>query len=129
MGLSVDYSLHIGHAFLTSTGTRLERAHNALATMGVSVFNGGTATFLAVATLGAAQGLIFQTFFKCFAFTVLFGLYHGLVLFPVLLALGGSKAYADRGAGQPHAAPTGGGALKAAPATVAQVPGPAPLPV
>jgi hypothetical protein len=40
---------------------------------------------------------------RCFAFTVLFGLYHGLVVFPVLLALGGSKPYAERVPGQSKA--------------------------
>jgi hypothetical protein len=54
IGLSVDYSLHIAHGFLTSSGSKRQRAASTLEGLGVSVFNGGTATFLAVATLGAS---------------------------------------------------------------------------
>ncbi len=101
IGLSVDYSLHIGHGFLTSTGTRRERARHSLAHMGASVFNGGISCFLGVVALGAAQGYIFRVFFKSFAFAVAFGLFHGLILFPVLLALFGASSYQSRGPKSP----------------------------
>ncbi len=53
VGLSVDYSLHIAHGFLTGSGTKRQRAVAALEGLGVSVFNGATATFLSVVGYGA----------------------------------------------------------------------------
>ena len=43
-------------------------------------------TFLALALCSLSTGHVFLTFFKVFTLTVLFGLYHGLVVFPVVLA-------------------------------------------
>merc|ERR1712013_485976 len=47
-----------------------DKAVEAVASIGPAVFNGG-----------------FPTFFKVFVLTVLFGLFHGLVLFPVILSM------------------------------------------
>merc|ERR1712128_314921 len=88
IGLCVDYSVHIGHAYLVSeSGGREERARQAVASIGPAVFNGGFTTFLALVLLGASSSHVFQSFFKVFVLTVLFGLFHGLLLFPVLLSL------------------------------------------
>merc|ERR1712203_543 len=70
IGLCVDYSVHIGLAFMVAKGSRQDKAVEAVASIGPAVFNGG-----------------FTTFFKVFVLTVLFGLFHGLVLFPVILSL------------------------------------------
>merc|ERR1711902_73305 len=72
VGLCVDYSVHIGHCFVVSPGTRLERTLTSL---------------LALVFCGASTSHTFITFFKVFVLTVVFGLYHGLVLLPVLLSL------------------------------------------
>ena len=48
--------------------------------------NGGTTTFLAVVLLCDSKSHAFITFFKVFFLTVLFGLYHALVFFPVMLS-------------------------------------------
>ena len=74
------------------------------------MFNGGLTTFLALVLLGFSTSHVFISFFKVnkaktgsyisgktvytlqhqvFVLTVLFGLFHGLVLFPVLLSLAG----------------------------------------
>lgn len=95
LGLSVDYSVHIAHAFGHKHGTRDERASAALTDMGVSVLNGAMSTFLAVCVLGASKSYIFVTFFKCFALTCVGGALHGLVLLPVLLSLLGGDAHDD----------------------------------
>ena len=58
-------------------------------TIGLAVFNGGLTTFLALTLCGGSTSHTFVTFFKVFVLTVLFGLYHGLVLLPVLLSLCG----------------------------------------
>lgn len=87
MGLAVDYSAHIAHAFMTNHGTRNERVSEALVEMGPAVFNGGFSTFLAFALLMTSASYIFKTFFKIFFLVVVFGLFHGLVFLPVILSL------------------------------------------
>ena len=54
LGLSVDYSAHIGRAFMEHRGTPDERLKNSLADMGVAVFNGAISTFLAVNVLSSS---------------------------------------------------------------------------
>lgn len=73
IGLTVDYTVHIVHSFLHKNGTRTERAKKALCTMGVSVLNGATSTFLAVVVLSASGSFIFTVFFKMFFLSVVFG--------------------------------------------------------
>merc|ERR1711902_479983 len=48
IGLCVDYSVHIGHAFLVAKGSRQEKAVQAVSSIGPAVFNGGVTTFLAL---------------------------------------------------------------------------------
>merc|ERR1712066_568006 len=60
---------------MVAKGSRKDKAVEAVASIGPAVFNGGFTTFL--------------TFFKVFVLTVLFGLFHGLVLFPVILSMVG----------------------------------------
>ena len=66
-------------------GNRLEKTVNALITIGPAVLNGGLTTFLALALGAFSTGPVLNTFFKVFTLTVVFGLYHGLVVFPVIL--------------------------------------------
>merc|ERR1712211_58419 len=89
IGLCVDYAVHIAHAFLYSEGTRQERANNSIRLIGMAVLNGGITTFLALFFCSFSSAHVFITFFKVFLLTVLFGLYHGLILLPVLLSLCG----------------------------------------
>ena len=66
LGLSVDYSAHIAHAFMVATGTREERVYHALVDLGPAVLNGGFSTFLAFGMLMTSKSIIFLTFFKIF---------------------------------------------------------------
>jgi hypothetical protein len=91
VGLCVDYSTHIAHSFMVSKGTRTDRAMNSLTSIGPAVFNGGITTFLALVLLGFSTTHVFITFFKVFVLTVIFGLFHGLVFFPVILSIIGPK--------------------------------------
>ena len=47
--------------------------------------NGGMTTFLSVILLGGSKSHIFITFWKIFFFTVIFGLFHGVIVLPVAL--------------------------------------------
>jgi len=87
IGLCVDYSVHIGHAFMVAKGTRQEKAVQAISSIGPAVFNGGFTTFLALVLCSFSSSHVFITFFKVFALTVVFGLFHGLIMFPVVLSL------------------------------------------
>lgn len=93
IGLCVDYSAHIAHAFMSTQGTRDERVKTALAEIGPAVFNGGFSTFLAFVLLAGSRSHVFATFFKVFFLVVLFGLYNGLFVLPVALSFMGPKAY------------------------------------
>lgn len=103
IGLAVDYSAHIGHSFLmidppshdeagketTDHEKRVFKARGALASMGASVFHGAFSTFLAIIVLGPSTSYIFKSFFKMWFGIIIFGVAHGFLLLPVLLALCG----------------------------------------
>lgn len=88
-GMSVDYVLHLVHAYGTHLGSPAERARGALADMGVSLTAG------AVTTIGALSAL----FFCHLAWFVLFGqfvvmllscaYFTSMVFLPAALAVGG----------------------------------------
>jgi Niemann-Pick C1 protein len=61
VGLSVDYSAHVGHCFMVKGGDdRNKRALEALADMGAAVLNGAISTFLAVVVLLFSSSYAFR---------------------------------------------------------------------
>ena len=91
-GLCVDYSTHIMHRFLTEPGDRAGRVVNTLTNIGPAVFNGGFSTFLAFVLLATSRSHVFSSFFKIFFLVVAFGLFHGLLVLPVILTFVGPSA-------------------------------------
>jgi len=88
VGLGLDYIAHVGVTYVvTNDGNRRERSARSLGLMGSAVFNGGFSTFLAMVLLSGSNSYIFTTFFKMFSSVVMFGLFHGLIVLPVLLSL------------------------------------------
>ena len=73
----------------------LDRIQNTLLQVGPAVFYGGLSTLLAVVLLAASDYYPFVVFFKVFLLVVVFGLFHGLVFLPVMLALVGPSHLAD----------------------------------
>ena len=75
IGLSVDYSAHIGEAFMLSKKSENNsmRVNDALERMGPSVFSGAFSTFLAVLAMAFAQTYIFRVFFKQFFVVTVMG--------------------------------------------------------
>ena len=65
VGLCVDYSVHIAHAFNVARGeTGGERARAALTTMGPAILNGGTTTWLALIVLAFSNSYGFIVMFR-----------------------------------------------------------------
>merc|ERR1719312_2011775 len=93
IGLCVDYSAHIAHAFMGAQGSRNARAQTALSEIGPAVFNGGFSTFLAFILLAGSKSHVFSSFFKIFFLVVVFGLYNGLVFLPIILSIMGPSSY------------------------------------
>lgn len=99
VGLSVDYSAHVGHCFMVKAGADTNaRATEALADIGAAVLSGATSTFLAVVVLLFSSSYVFSVLSKQFALTVGLGVLHGLVLLPVLLSICGPKPFASASA-------------------------------
>eukprot|EP00056_Hartaetosiga_gracilis_P009797 m.141387 g.141387 ORF g.141387 m.141387 type:complete len:719 (-) comp13195_c0_seq2:295-2451(-) len=96
VGLAIDSSVHIAHAFLVSHGTKTERAAKALKKLGSSVFHGNFSTFLAILPLVIAKSFIFQVFFKVLSLILFFAILHGLVVLPVILSLVGPDPYPEK---------------------------------
>ena len=102
IGMAVDYSAHIGHAYLeaeppkeelekleTNHQIRAWKARHALKNMGSSVMHGAISTILATSALAGSNSFIFMSFFKMYLGIVIFGLMNGFILLPVLLSLCG----------------------------------------
>merc|ERR1719456_1552263 len=96
VGLAVDYSAHIAHMFVESTGTAPQRSIKALTRIGPSVFNAVLSTMAAVIIIGFSKSYIFRVFFKALFLTVLIGGALGLLFLPAILSLfGGDRAVND----------------------------------
>ena len=100
IGLAVDYSVHIGHSYLTATaedkpyGTAYQqRAGYAIAKMGPAVLNGALSTFLAILPLAFAKSYVFSVFFKMFTIIIGFGVWFGVFGLPVLLSFIGPAPF------------------------------------
>ena len=94
VGISVDYSVHIGHNFMMQQGSdRVERVKLTLVEMGVPVFHGGFSTFLAVMTLATAVSYSMRLFFNKFASVCIFGLWHALFVLPCVLSFIGADPF------------------------------------
>merc|ERR1712038_279135 len=96
VGLSIDYSAHVGHCFMAKGGKdKNVRALEALADIGAAVLNGALTTFLAVVVLLFSSSYVFVTLSIQFALTVGLGVTHGLILLPVLLSLLGPNPFSS----------------------------------
>ncbi|XP_044763216.1 protein patched homolog 1-like [Coccinella septempunctata] len=95
IGLCVDYATHIGHTFLTVNGSRRERAVRTMTSIGSAVVYGGLSTLIGVLMLSFSDAYIFQAFFKIFFLVISFGLYHGVIVMPVILSIVGPQPYSN----------------------------------
>ncbi|KAK0173536.1 hypothetical protein PV328_006715 [Microctonus aethiopoides] len=96
-GLGIDYAAHVAHAFLNShtsnnDNNRHARTLIAMEHIGAAVLYGAGSTLLAQSLLAFSDAYVFRTFFKIFFMVVLFGIWHGLILLPVILSTIGPRS-------------------------------------
>ena len=97
VGLSVDYAAHIAHAFLNTPsreGKNKDRQYRTLIAVrhiGAAVMYGAGSTLLALSLMALSKAYVFQIFFKIFFMVISFGLWHGLMLLPVILSTVGPR--------------------------------------
>merc|ERR1719277_1786616 len=87
VGLCVDFCAHIMHGFLTVHGTREEKILHIMENIAPAVVNGGFSSILALSLLVTSRSHIFTSFFKIFFMICVFGLFHGLIMLPVVLCV------------------------------------------
>eukprot|EP01060_Flectonema_neradi_P016081 TRINITY_DN22687_c0_g1_i1.p1 TRINITY_DN22687_c0_g1~~TRINITY_DN22687_c0_g1_i1.p1 ORF type:complete len:976 (+),score=93.60 TRINITY_DN22687_c0_g1_i1:85-3012(+) len=103
IGLAVDSSLHVAHAFLSvrttdsscncENSSRLKRARHAVDSVGMPVLCSGLSTFLAVLPLSLSESYIFQVFFKLLSLILGFGLWVGIIVLPLVLSYLGPEPF------------------------------------
>ncbi|CAF1079823.1 unnamed protein product [Didymodactylos carnosus] len=91
IGFCADFCVHIVYAFLTSKGTRNQRAIAAISHMGVPIFCASSSTIVGVFFLAFAQSYLFRTFFKTIFVIMCLGTVHALCFLPVFLSFCGPQ--------------------------------------
>ena len=90
VGFCVDFTIHISHAFMTATGkNRNRRVVAAMDKVGVPILNGAITSILGILMLAFAKSYVFQSFFKTMLLVMVLGLFHSIMLLPVLLSFVG----------------------------------------
>jgi len=97
VGLSVDYTVHLLHAFNESSEESLEeRVKSAVSHMGISVLSGATTTLLAATPLFFTLATFFKRFGTFVFLIIFFAISTSLfLLVPLLLVIGPAGDYGD----------------------------------
>jgi len=102
IGMSVEFTAHVGRAFMTHQGTRTERAVAAVREMGEPLCNGGMSTFCGIVPIAMTDYLYFRKyFFVQYLIILVIGLWNGLVFLPTVLSLFGPNAFAEKASSAP----------------------------
>jgi len=90
IGLSIDYSMHVMHCFLTiKAETKSERAFQSLQKMGIPVMMGAATTLVGILPLAFSSSVIFRVFFQMLFATAGSASYVGLIIMPIVLSMVG----------------------------------------
>ena len=86
VGFSVDFSVHICHAFLNVRSEDQKKVlPKAFDTVGGPVLNAAFSSLLGIAMLGFTKSYIFQSFGKVMFLVIGFGLFHAAFVLPLVL--------------------------------------------
>ena len=98
VGISVEFSVHVTHAFLLAKGCRSARAVKAVQGVGGVVLNGIVVTkVLGVSVLALAKSRIFVVYyFRMYLALVCVASLHGMLLLPALLSVWGPLPVEER---------------------------------
>jgi Niemann-Pick C1 protein len=104
IGIAVEFSVHVVHAFASAHGSREERALHAMRGVGGAVVSGIAVTkLLGVCVLAMATSRIFVVYyFRMYLALVIAGCFYGLVVLPVMLSIFGPL---NTSAGTPSSPP------------------------
>ena len=108
VGFSVDFSVHICHAFASVTVTEEDvvkrhfcsgkgrnvrdiRVEKAIDRSGGPMINAALSCLVGILMLTLSTSYVFQSFFKLMLLVILFGLAHSVFLLPVLLSFAGPQ--------------------------------------
>jgi len=87
VGLTVDYVIHIAHAYVTVEATDVnDRLYKTLYTMGSPVAKGALTTLLGTALLSLSSSEAFRIFFKMLIGIIVISSLHGLIFLPAFAA-------------------------------------------
>ncbi|GMT16120.1 hypothetical protein PFISCL1PPCAC_7417, partial [Pristionchus fissidentatus] len=91
VGFSVDFSAHICYHFhkertVRCSKSRVQRMSEILEAVGKPIFEASLSTFVCVAPLFLLKIYVFNSFAKTVMLVSLLGLFHGLVIIPVILS-------------------------------------------
>merc|ERR1712060_505813 len=95
VGLAVDYTVHLLHAYNEQDGTREERMQGALSTMGISVASGAITTMGAGVPLFVCNIAFFQQYGSFIFLVILISFLVALTNLPPLILILGPEG--DRG--------------------------------
>lgn len=86
IGFSVDFCVHICHAFLSARSEKQQNAiPKAFDKVGGPVLNAAFSSLLGIAVLGFSKSYIFQSFGKVMFLVMGFGLFHAAFVLPLFL--------------------------------------------
>ena len=74
---------------ISMSGRPADRIKRSLYALGIPILQGATSTIIGVLGLAFAKSYLFVTFFKMIFLVITLGMFHGMILLPVLLSLMG----------------------------------------
>lgn len=87
IGFSVDFVAHITwHYYKGEFHSKRARIRHALAGIAWPMFQAGTSTMLAISVLTMVHAYMVQVFVKVVVLVIFLGMFHGLVVLPVVFA-------------------------------------------
>ena len=87
LGISIDLTAHVVHRYEHCRLPRLDdRLRHTLASVGWPILQAALSTLLSVLVLAAVPSYIVRVLWRSVFLSVLSGLYHGLIILPVIYA-------------------------------------------